>query len=109
MTNLVNHAANGGRIVALDDFMHAAPTEAANGLAHVIGAADEADHPLDLELAALGSDVFLGSAHALLSLPTAFSLAGLPLISSTVFERVSATCAASFKPSSAAKVALMTL
>jgi hypothetical protein len=33
--------------------MHSPQSKAANTLAHVIGAADEAHHPLDLDLAAL--------------------------------------------------------
>src|SRR6266478_3463468 len=91
--------------------MHPAQSESADGLAHVIGAADEADHPFHFHGAAglLGVGFFPGN-HQLASLTAAFcSLGCLPLISSTVLERVSATCAASFKLSSAAKVALTTL
>src|SRR5258708_30181601 len=92
--------------------MHPAQTESANGLPHVIGATDEADHPFLFCGAAgfLALGGFFTGDHYLASLPAAFcSFGGLPLISSTVLERVSATCATSFKPSSAAKVALTTL
>src|SRR5258706_2921757 len=92
--------------------MHSAQSKSANGLPHVIGATDEADHPFHFHSAA-GFLVFGGffpGNHQLASLPAAFcSFGGRPLISSTVLERVSATCATSFKPSSAAKVALTTL
>src|SRR5262249_15045627 len=109
MTNFVNHAADSGRVVAFDNLMHSSQAEAANGLAHIIGAADEADDPLNPDLAAFDSGGFFLRAHAFVSLVAAFSLGGLPLISSMVLDRVSATCAASFNPSSAAKVALITL
>src|SRR6266446_216640 len=122
--HLVNHAAHRRRVLALDHLMHSPQAEAADGLTHIIGAADKADHPLDLHHAAgllavvLRAVIGLGgsfharhffSGHQAPSVPAAFSLGGLPLISSTVFERVSATCAMSFKPSNAAKVALTTL
>src|SRR5207248_3184304 len=109
VTHLVNHAAHRRRVLALHHLMQSSQTETANGLAHVVGAANEADYPLDLHVAGAFSGGFLLRGHALLSPTAAFSLAGLPLISSTVFERVSATCAASFKPSKAANVALTTL
>src|SRR5580704_2768006 len=50
--HLVNHAARFRRVLALHHLMHSPQAEAANGLPHVVGAADEADHPLDLDLAA---------------------------------------------------------
>src|SRR5271167_762542 len=53
MPHFVNHAANRGRVLALDNLMHSAQSKTANGLAHVIGAAYEAHHPLHLDLAAL--------------------------------------------------------
>src|SRR5215467_2252193 len=109
MPHFVNHAANGRRVLALDHLMQSPQAQAANRLAHVIGAADKADHPFDFHVAGAFFGSFLLRAHALLSLMAAFSLTGLPLISSTVFDRVSATCATSFSPSSAAKVALTTL
>src|SRR5689334_13079977 len=109
MPGFVNHAANGRRVLALDDLMQTPQAEATDGLAHVISATDKADHPFDFHAAGAFFGRFLLGAHTLLSLTAAFSLAGLPLISSTVFERVSATCAASFRPSSAANVALTTL
>src|SRR5215472_601935 len=108
--HFVDHSAHRRRILAFHHLMQPPQAEAADGLAHVIGAADKADHPFDLHGAGVFFGLFLRS-HPLLSVAAtfSFSLAGLPLISSTVFERVSATCAASFKPSSAAKVALITL
>src|SRR5215467_7488786 len=109
MPHFVNHAANGRRILTLNHLMQSSQAEAADGLAHVIGAADKADHPFDFHAAGAFFGSFPLRAHALLSPTAAFSLTGLPRISSTVFERVSATCAASFRPSSAANVALTTL
>jgi hypothetical protein len=53
MPHFVDHAANRRRVLALDHLMHSAQSEAANALAHVIGAADKADDPLDFDLAAL--------------------------------------------------------
>src|SRR5262252_4066122 len=113
MAHLVDHAAHRRRILALDHLMHSAQAQAANRLAHVIGTADEAPDPLHFHSAgALRALLFACHAYS----PAAFStfsvfsaLAGLPLNSSTVFERVSATCLASFRPSSAANVALTTL
>src|SRR5207245_4995381 len=122
--HLVDHAAHRRRVLALNHLMHSPQAEAADGLTHIIGAADKADHPFDLHLAAGLLPIVLGpfigldgsscsrhffASHQSPSLAAAFSLGGLPLISSTVFERVSATCAISFKPRSAAKVALTTL
>src|SRR6267378_4336855 len=52
MPHLVDHAARFRRVLALDYLVHPAQTEAADSLPHVIGAADETDHPLDLHLAA---------------------------------------------------------
>src|SRR5258708_17134895 len=46
--HLVNHAARFRRVLALDHLMHSPQAEAANGLTHIIGAADKADHPLNL-------------------------------------------------------------
>src|SRR5581483_2007285 len=111
MPDLVNHTADRRRVLALDHLVHSAKPEAADGLPHVIGAADEADHPLDFEGAGFSGGFLLLRAHELLSVAATFSFsrAGLPLISSTVLERVSATWAASFKLSSAANVALITL
>src|SRR5208337_3520647 len=114
MPHLVDHAANGRRVFALDNLVHAAQTEAANALAHVIGAADKTDDPLDLHFAAgiFADALYAGfsyfcAGHQLLS--PAAALCERPLISSTVLERVSATWATSFRPSSAANVALTTL
>src|SRR5437588_13132575 len=106
---LMIHAAHRRCVLALHHLMQSPQTQAADGLAHIIGAADKAHHPLNLHIAGTCSGRFFLRGHALLSLTAAFSLTGLPLISSKVFERVSATCAASFRPSSAAKVALTTL
>src|SRR5215472_5073921 len=110
VTHFVNHAAHRRRILAFHHLMQSPQAKAPDGLAHVIGAADKADHPFDVHGAGVLFSFFLRS-HPLLSVAAtfSFSLAGLPLISSTVFERVSATWAASFKPRSAAKVALITL
>jgi len=52
---------NCGRVLALDNLVHAAQTEAADALAHVIGAADKTDDPLDLHFAA---GVFTDALHA---------------------------------------------
>src|SRR2546428_11301818 len=104
--------------------MHSPQAEAGNGLTHIIGAADKADPPFDLHLAAGLLPIVLGpvigldgsscarhffASHQSPSLAAAFSLCSLPLISSTVFEHVSATCALCFKPRNAATVALTTL
>jgi hypothetical protein len=87
MSHFVNHAARLRRVLALDHLVQPAQAEASNGRAHIVGAADEADHPLDL---------YRSGAYS----PAAFStgrscclgaFGGLPVISSTVFERVSAT------------------
>ena len=51
MLNLRDHAANRGRVLALDHLLHAAESEATNRLAHIAGAADEAAHPFDLQRA----------------------------------------------------------
>src|SRR5207253_4425322 len=107
--HLMNHAAHRRCVLALHHLMQSPQTQAADGLAHIIGAAVKAHHPLNLHIAGTCSGRFFLRGHALLSLTAAFSLTCLPLISSKVFERVSATCAASFRPSSAAKVALTTL
>src|SRR5579885_2360710 len=85
MPDLVNHTADRRRVLALDHLVHSAKPEAADGLPHVIGAADEADHPLDFEGAGFSGGFLLLRAPELLSL------------------------AASFKLSSAANVALITL
>src|SRR5882762_3360793 len=50
--HLVDHAACFRRVLALDHLMHSPQAEAANGLSHIIRAADKAHHPLDLHLAA---------------------------------------------------------
>src|SRR5215831_1371100 len=106
MAHFVNHAARFRRVLPLHNLVQTAQPEAANRLAHVVRAADKADHPLDLDRA-LGC-VFLRRRHR--ASPAACSaFFSRPVISSTVLVRVSATCAASFNPSSAAKVALMTL
>ena len=53
MTYLMNHAASFRRVLALDDMMHAAQPETLDSGAHVVGARNGADHPLDLDGAAL--------------------------------------------------------
>src|SRR6266550_2012675 len=57
---LVDHAAHRRRILALHHLMHSPQAEAADGLTHVIGTADEADHPLDLHRATGFLAVVLG-------------------------------------------------
>src|SRR5258708_24108469 len=53
VAHFVDHAAHRGRVLALDHLMHSPQPEAANRLAHIIGAADEAHHPLDFHLAGI--------------------------------------------------------
>src|SRR5258708_22830565 len=80
-----------------------------NGLRHIVGAADKADYPLDFDCA-LGRSLYRGLFFCCHYSPAAFSaFFSRPVISSTVLVRVSATCAASFKPSSAENVAFTTL
>src|SRR5947207_8112642 len=47
--HFVNHAAGFRRIFALDNLLQTAQAQPANGLPHIIGAADKADHPFDLD------------------------------------------------------------
>src|SRR5437763_9033402 len=105
----MNHAARFGGVFPLDNLIQTAQAQPANGLAHVIGAADKTDHPLHFDGAfgGLRRRFFLCGHYS----PAAFSATFLsrPVISSTVLVRVSATCAASFKPSSAENVAFTTL
>src|SRR5215471_18550944 len=106
MAHLVDHAAGFRRVLALDNLMQAPQAEPANRLAHIVSAADRADHPFHSNRAFGG--VFLLRRHR--ASPAACSaFFARPVISSTVLVRVSATCAASFNPSSAANVALTTL
>jgi hypothetical protein len=49
----MNHAARFGGVLALDDVMHAAQAETLDGGAHIVSAGNGADHPLDLDFAAL--------------------------------------------------------
>src|SRR5215472_8069668 len=67
MPHFVNHAANRRRVLAFDDLVQAPQTETADGLAHVVGAADKADHPFDFHTAGAFFGSFLLRAHALLS------------------------------------------
>src|SRR5947207_14259497 len=107
----MNHSAHGGGIFALDDLVQTAQPETSNRLPHVISAANEADHPLHANSAGgLVVISFFLDGHQLASLTAAFcSFGWRPLISSTDFESVSATCAASFMLSNAVKIALTTL
>src|SRR5215475_2746541 len=107
MAHFVDHAARFRRVLALDNLMQAAQAEPANRLAHVVGAANKADHPFHFD-GALGGVFFL-CRHRASPAACCSGFFSRPVISSTVLVRVSATCAASFNPSSAAKVALMTL
>src|SRR5579859_6415300 len=52
MPHLEDHAASLRRILALDHLIQPAQAQPANGLTHIIGAADKADHPFDLDRAA---------------------------------------------------------
>src|SRR5947209_17046452 len=78
--HFVNHAAHRRRVLTLHHLMHSPQAEAANCLTHVIGAADKADHPLDLYCPGALRSGFLLARHQLLSVAAAFSLDGLPLI-----------------------------
>src|SRR6266481_5254637 len=49
--HLMNHATRLRRVLALHHLMHSPQAEAADGLPHVIGAADKAHHPFDLHRA----------------------------------------------------------
>ena len=49
MSHLVNHAANFRCVLALHHVVHAAQTEATDRGAHIVGAGDEAHHPLNLD------------------------------------------------------------
>src|SRR6266478_3744037 len=110
--NFVDHAASFWRVLTFDHLMQTAQPKPANRLPHIIGAADKADHPLDFDRAA-GRRVFLGTqfvrTHCASPAATFSDFFSRPVISSTVLVRVSATCAASFKPSNAENVALTTL
>src|SRR5262249_48591961 len=61
MAHFVDHAASFRRVPALDNLIEAAQAEPANCLAHVVRAADKADHPFDLDCAPGG--VFLLCRH----------------------------------------------
>jgi len=78
MTYLVNHAARFRSVLALDHVMHAAQTEALDGGAHIVGARDGTNHPLDLDGAALFG-LFVLADHVLLAKMMAPDfLTGLP-------------------------------
>src|ERR1700693_1777541 len=108
----MNHAARFRRVLALYHLMHSAQAKSTNRGAHIIGASDEALDPLHFHSAgALRVFLFACHTYSPAAFSTGFSAAtatfgGLPLISSMVLERVSATWPASFKLSSAANVAL---
>src|ERR1700719_4603103 len=109
MPHFMDHAARFGRVFALDHLMQTTQAKPTNGLPHVVSAADKADHPLDFHRA-LGRCLYRGLFFRCHYSPAAFSaFFSRPVISSTVLVRVSATCAASFKPSSAENVAFTTL
>src|SRR5580704_18450009 len=103
MPHLVNHSANRRRVFALDDLLHAAKTQAANGGTHGTRAADEADDPLDFDRASFRFR------HRLCPVPAHSSADDCYANSSTVLERISATLSMSFNRNSASKVALTTL
>src|ERR1700687_2989373 len=107
MPHFMDHAARFRRVFALHHLMQTTQAQPTNGLPHIVGAADKADHPLDLDL---GRCLYGGLFFCCHYPPAAFSaFFSRPVISSTVLVRVSATCAASFKPSSAENVAFTTL
>src|SRR5580765_7421257 len=89
--HLMDHAKRFRRVLPLDNLVQPAQAEPANGLTHVIGAANEADYPLDLDRAfgrAFGGGLFFCCHYS----PAAFSaFLSRPVISSTVLVRVSAT------------------
>src|ERR1700693_822427 len=53
MSYFMNHAACLRGVLALHDVMHAAQTETLDGGAHIVSTRNSADHPLDLDGAAL--------------------------------------------------------
>src|SRR4029077_4696192 len=109
MPHFMDHAARFRRVFALDHLMQTAQDKPTNGFPHIVGAADKADYPLDFDCA-LGRSLCRGLFFCCHYSPAAFSaFFSRPVISSTVLVRVSATCAASFKPSSAENVAFTTL
>src|SRR5258708_17252778 len=109
MPHFMDHAASFRRVFALDHLMQTTQAKPTNGLPHIVGAADKADYPLDLDRA-LGRRLYRGLFFRCHYSPAAFSaFFSRPVISSTVLVRASATCAASFKPSSARNVAFPTL
>src|ERR1700682_1606893 len=65
MPHFMDHAANRWGVFALDHLMHPAQPESPNRLPHVVGAADKADHPLDLDGATglLAGGGFLFASH----------------------------------------------
>src|SRR5215469_18060111 len=95
MMHTRDHASNRRRVRTLDQLIHAPKAHAANRLPHILGTADEAAHPSNLQR----SRFFL-SGHSQLPYAVATSAA---------FPRSSFTFAASFKCSNASKVALITL
>ena len=73
----MDHAKRFRRVLPLDDLLQPAQAEPANGLTHVIGAANEADYPLDLDRAfgrAFGGGLF--SAAIIPPLPSPLSCRG---------------------------------
>src|SRR5713226_7649589 len=58
MPHFVDHALSFGRILALDHLVQSAQAKPANRLTHVIGTADEADYPLDLDRASCSGLLF---------------------------------------------------
>src|SRR5438445_6984825 len=104
MPHLVDHTAHRRRVLALHHLMHSPQAEPADGLTHVIGTADEADHPLDLHRATgflavvlgpvVGLDGSFCAGHFFFGayspyLAPAFSFGGLPVIISMVLVRFS--------------------
>src|SRR5580704_6013500 len=93
-----DHTANRRVIRVFHHLIHAAKTQPADRLPHVLRAGDKTSHPLDFQ----NSRCFLRHNNS-------YSRRNQRPSSSTVFERSSATLAMSFRRNRASKVALMTL
>ncbi len=87
------------RVRTLHHLLHPAESQAANGLPHVARAANEAAHPLDFQC----------SGRFFCRQPLSVARSQETTASSAPRPRDSATFAASFRCSSASKVALITL
>src|SRR4029077_9140770 len=90
VAHFMDHAAYRRCVLALHDLMHPAQSESADGLAHVIGATDEADHPFHFHgaavLLAIGGGFLGNHLHPSRTAPL-FSLWWPSLNSSSAFYR----------------------